>query len=96
VFDGVSLPLGWTAQAPGNFTYLYQTDDAGRAIHYLLAFYGQTPDTGIDVDGDGQPDGVMMTLSDGTADHEDPSRPWYCQGVKAFDHCPPGLVAHSE
>lgn len=80
-YTGVSLPLGWTTAAPGNFTYLYQVDAQGRGIHYMLLLYGTQASQGFDVTGDGVADGVILQLTDGTRDKQVPDQPWYCNGV---------------
>jgi hypothetical protein len=85
-FDGVALPFGWSAAAPGNFSYLYQVDEQGRTIHYLLLFYGLHQGEGLDVDQDGASDGVLLQLTDGTEHKQAAGRPWYCAG-----HAVPGI-----
>ena len=61
----MEVPFGWTENAPGNFSYLQAYDDAGAVKGYFLVLYGARADGGMDVTGDGQPDGVIMTLFSG-------------------------------
>ena len=57
------VPLGWTAGAPGNFSYLQYYDEAGDVTGYLLLAYGASRASGQDVDGDGRSDGVISVLA---------------------------------
>jgi hypothetical protein len=61
------VPFGWSAIAPGNFTYLKKYNPAGEVIGYVLLGYGADPENlgagGVkDVNLDGQPDGVIIML----------------------------------
>jgi hypothetical protein len=61
--DAVEVPFGWSDQHPGNFSYLQIYNEAGNVIGYVLLGYGPTRESGQDVDGDGQPDGVILSLA---------------------------------
>lgn len=63
--NAVEVPLGWTPQAPGNFSYLADLRTASVARDYVLIGYGGSDRVGGDNDLDGQLDGVCCTLSSG-------------------------------
>jgi hypothetical protein len=91
-WDGHPVPLGWTPAAAGNFTYLYQVDGQGHVISFQLYFYAPTRESGYDMDGDGQPDGVLLHLAGGALTTRQQGEatgralaqdlPWYCNGVQ--------------
>ena len=62
-FDAVEVPFGWSEMHPGNFSYLQIYDESGNVIGYVLLGYGPTRESGQDVDGDGEPDGVILSLA---------------------------------
>ncbi len=41
--NALEVPLGWTAQAPGNFSYLTDLKSATQARSYVLVGYGAAP-----------------------------------------------------
>ncbi|HES58730.1 MAG TPA: hypothetical protein ENO21_04805 [Firmicutes bacterium] len=59
------VPLGWTTRAPGNVSYLTQHDENGNVFGYQLVCYGLDPDGGLDIDGDGEMDGVLLYMASG-------------------------------
>ena len=63
--NALQVPSGWSAQAVGNFSYMFQFDDSGRVIGYVLIGWGPEQQGGLDIDGDGQPDGAQLLLSSG-------------------------------
>ena len=79
-YTAVPVPLGWTDAARGNFTYMYQPDDKGHAIHCMLLVYGTKQSQGYDVTGDGKPDGVILQYTDLAPDDYKGHAPWYCNG----------------
>ena len=58
-FNARQVPCGWTADAVGNFTYLKQYDYYGDVTGFVLILWGPDPAAGLDVDGDGSPDGAL-------------------------------------
>lgn len=63
--NAMQVPCGWTAEAVGNFSYLQHFDDSGRVISYALIGWGPDQHGGLDIDGDGRPDGAELLLSNG-------------------------------
>lgn len=61
--DAIELPFGWTEDAPGNFSYIQIYDELGDVTGYNLLAYGADRASGQDVDGDGEPDGVVLWLA---------------------------------
>jgi hypothetical protein len=61
--DAVEVPFGWSEMHPGNFSYIQIYDEAGNVTGYILIGYGPTRESGQDMDGDGQPDGVVISLA---------------------------------
>jgi hypothetical protein len=59
------VPFGWTEDAPGNFSYLQHYSADGAVDAYVLVGYGPRPDEGIDITGDGKPDGIVVWLQSG-------------------------------
>lgn len=57
------VPLGWTPQAAGNFSYIQFYDTRGRVMGYMLVGYGADEHGGLDLDGDGQGDGMVIWLA---------------------------------
>ena len=60
-----AVPFGWTAAAVGKFTYLPQLSSEGNVTGYVLLLWGASPASGLDVNGDGSPDGVAELLISG-------------------------------
>ena len=58
-FNARQVPFGWTVDAVGNFTYLKQYDYYGEVTGFVLISWGPDPAAGLDVDGDGSPDGAL-------------------------------------
>jgi hypothetical protein len=63
--NAMQVSYGWTEQTVGNFSYLQQFDDSGRVISYVLIGWGPDAQGGLDIDGDGRPDGAQLLLSNG-------------------------------
>jgi len=63
--DAMCVPFGWSELAPGNFSYLTHYDEQGNVTSYMLIGYGPERDRGWDLDGDGEPEGMIITLSTG-------------------------------
>ena len=63
--NAMCVPCGWTKQAVGNFSYLCQFDDATNVVAYALLAWGPDEHGGLDVDGDGRPDGAVLMLCSG-------------------------------
>lgn len=67
------VPLGWSELSPGNFSYLTQINEyTGEATGYIIVGYGPTEDSPFDLDGDGRPEGVIIILSSGNLDFNEP------------------------
>jgi len=64
--DAVEVPFGWSDQHPGNFSYIQR--------------YDPTREMGQDVDGDGQPDGVIIMLESSMVPFEQLSEDVYSGG----------------
>jgi hypothetical protein len=62
------VPFGWNdAQSPGNFSYLSRYNkDTGKVDGYVILGYGLAHESGMDVDGDGALDGVVLVLYSST------------------------------
>src|SRR5439155_481578 len=56
--NALDIPFGWSAIAPGNFSYLKQYAADGQVSGYVLVAYGALPENGGDINGDGINDGV--------------------------------------
>lgn len=70
------VPYGWTEQSPGNFSYLQRYDENDDILAYILILWGPTANSGLDITGDGEPDGAAMTLENGvTVGSEPPMGP---------------------
>lgn len=63
--DAQPVPFGWTPEAVGNFSYLPQRYKDGNITGYVLLLWGPDRYGGLDVTGDGQPDGVAYLLVSG-------------------------------
>ena len=68
------VPFGWDdTLSPGNFSYLTRYDqESGKVDGYLILGYGPTRDSGMDVDSDGTPDGVIIMLGSHDIDWTQP------------------------
>lgn len=72
--DALELPYGWTPLHPGNFSYLQYYAEDGSVRGYILLGWGADPAGGMDISGDGAPDGVVSFRA-GTLDKY-PDGPW--------------------
>ena len=79
--DAMCVPFGWSELAPGNFSYLAQYDRKGHATGYLLVGYGLERESKWDLDGDGEPEGIILILSAGKLDWQTSSQ-FYDAGRK--------------
>lgn len=71
--NATQVPFGWTEQAVGNFSYLTQHNDAGEVVAYVLVGYGPATGTGtFSITADEQPDGIIVTMTSGSVDHQTP------------------------
>ncbi|MCC7476858.1 hypothetical protein IT575_00235 [bacterium] len=63
--NALEVPLGWSPQAPGNFSYLVDLKSASEARSYVLVGYAGSQETGWDPDMDGRLNGICVQLSSG-------------------------------
>jgi hypothetical protein len=73
--DGLALPWGWTELHPGNFSYLQYCGEDGSVRSFVLVGWGDDPQGGEDLTGDGVGDGVVC-LRAATLD-KFPDGPWF-------------------
>lgn len=71
--SAMCVPFGWHELSPGSFSYLTQINEyTGEATGYVLVGYGPTQDSQSDLDGDGEPEGVVIVLASGNLDYDVP------------------------
>jgi hypothetical protein len=63
--NAMQVPLGWTEDAVGNFSYITQYNELGNVCAYVMIAWGADPTGGNDIDGDGESDGTVLIVAGG-------------------------------
>jgi hypothetical protein len=73
-WNGANVAPGdwsWDPIKAGNFSYVYHCNADGYVVGYDLYFYGENPEAGYDITGDGKSDGVVMHLASGSSSRDE-------------------------